>query len=74
MWKLANGYIHPLSYMFKVSSRNNKYQLPYARLDLTKGQIAYSCVALWKTEVPDNQQNEIKQITVQKSFAKIYKT
>ena len=41
---------------------------------VTKRQIAYSCVALWNTEVPDNQQNEIKQITVQKSFAKKYKT
>ena len=72
MWKLFNGYIPPpISNMFTASKINtNRYQLSYARLDLTKRQISSSCVRLWNTEVPD----KIKQIGLQKSFAKAYKT
>ena len=75
MWKLHNGYMTPpISSMFKKSIRNNnRYQLPFPRLDIAKRQIAYSCVTLWNMEIPESNENNIKSISTRKGFANKYK-
>ena len=77
MWKLYNGYIPPpISNIFKLNTSEiirrynpTKYHLPNPNSNYEKDQISYSCVRLWNTEIP----NELKQITLLKSFAKKYK-